>query len=160
MSTKIYYGFKFHQTSTIGGVSLRLKNIKKDATLYCQSTIEEWLKTHDRNELYDLMTKAEKSIYGGSIFDLKLSITIFHHKNEFYGIPFADDGKLIEIVLKNKWVRDFSYWNNSDQPEGMSDKEWEMRAKVWNDIFKKEGTPSEAGYTKDIILNPVLFLYH
>lgn len=163
MSTKIYYGFKFDNVSSIGSVTQVLNRIRIDAEIYCKAKIKEWLKTYTKEELWNRMTEAEKSKNNGSIFDLKLSITIFHESryrgHSFYGIPFADDKGLIDLVLKSKNIKKFDYWNNSDKPDDVTDNQWIIRENTWNKIFSKYSIPSEAGYTKDIILNPTKYIY-
>jgi len=33
-----------------------------------------------------------------------------------------------------KWAEDFSYWNNTDPPDGMTWKQFNARSRVWDKI--------------------------
>lgn len=46
---------------------------------------------------------------------------------------------------------DFHYQNQTDQPEDISDEEWQHRSQIWNDIFDVYFTPGEAGPTYEIV---------
>lgn len=36
-----------------------------------------------------------------------------------------------------KYVKDFSYWNNTDRPDNVLSKEWSHRKRTWEKIFKE-----------------------
>jgi hypothetical protein len=74
-----------------------------------------------------------------SPLDFDLSLQIYLYKNYAYIIPYAGDGYAWRgnyPFLENiSYLEDFAYWNNTDQPEEITDKEWKTRGKIWNKIY-------------------------
>lgn len=50
-------------------------------------------------------------------------------------------------------VEEYSYWNNADPPEGISEKEWSERGKAWNRMLPGAGAPAET-MSLTFILSP------
>ena len=50
-------------------------------------------------------------------------------------------------VQKNPNVKDFSYWNNTDEDDGVSKRAWKQREIVWDEIFSPSpaAIPNETG---------------
>lgn len=67
--------------------------------------------------------------------------------------------KLItDYVEKGKLV-DFHYQNQCDQPEGISDEEWEEREKIWDEIIGNTGKFCEAGFGLDFTESLISICY-
>lgn len=74
-----------------------------------------------------------------------VSICFFPQKqlsnNESYYLLmlFADQEKNIIVnseIWKQLQIEEFSYWDNTDPPETLTDDEWETRDKQWNSVLK------------------------
>ena len=50
---------------------------------------------------------------------------------------------------KYKKFSDYHYQNQVDKPKGITNKQWDEREKVWDDIFKDRNLPSAAGMCYD-----------
>lgn len=48
------------------------------------------------------------------------------------GIPQYHNPSLLNIVRNHPMTGDWSYWNNSDRPDDVSDEEWEIRRASWD----------------------------
>jgi hypothetical protein len=57
--------------------------------------------------------------------------------------------KIINRLEKKGVLTDYHYQNSTDRPDGVSNKEWREREKVWDEIFKNHGKPSQAGFSID-----------
>lgn len=54
--------------------------------------------------------------------------------------------------IRNVWeshplVKEYGYWNNTDQPDGITDGEWEKRKEDWDIALPGAGIPSREGST-------------
>ena len=49
----------------------------------------------------------------------------------------------IKALIKSGVVEDYGYWNNTDEPEDVTEEEWEERRKAWSLIYN--ASPSEVG---------------
>src|SRR6266576_1987819 len=75
-------------------------------------------------------------------FNIESSVMIYFYKNAIYVQFFGVDWKLIK---HNKYLKDAHYQNQTDQPEGISDKEWKERERVIDGIFDEIGIFSNSG---------------
>lgn len=75
-----------------------------------------------------------------NIFNLQSGWSLFFHKGRFYAWPWGNLTEQFDEVLADyPWVENYSYWDNTDHPEDVSDREWERRGKTWLEIW----TPDE-----------------
>lgn len=68
--------------------------------------------------------------------DYKFEISIFQIKNAILGCPFVNASCLRDIIKEQSFYIEYGYWNNSDEPEGMSKREWNKREKDWEEATK------------------------
>lgn len=78
-----------------------------------------------------------------SVWDLNLSFTIRKLGNHQYVLPYYGSfynvykrGMVSKAVNKIEQLEDYSYWNNTDEPEGMDMAEWKARGKIWDELDK------------------------
>lgn len=45
---------------------------------------------------------------------------------------FSECQDYTETLSTQDWCSDFSYWNNTDQDENVSEKEWKRRERFWD----------------------------
>ena len=148
MSTKIYSGFKFK--GSLLSFNKVLASYKKSSLLrmeeaacgylnnmidYTKKKMEGKNFSKDKSFKYGVDKYLEDSVvelledfgYFESIVFQQISET------EIIGIYFG--GKL-ETFLKEDSIEEFGYWNNTDEPEGMSDEEWSSRESTWDEFLK------------------------
>ncbi len=106
----------------------------------CKKLYEERLKwDKEPDQLDDFIYKIKDSVKLERILELIVKIpsinrldasfNAFLYKGMYYVIPY---GCVREIKLKG--VEDFGYWDNVDQPEGITIKEWNARGRLWDKI--------------------------
>lgn len=61
----------------------------------------------------------------------------FAPDSEWYwlGIFYTEKDSFSSLLCKQPWFVEFGYWNNTDQPDGITDKEWDSREQHWNRIL-------------------------
>lgn len=64
---------------------------------------------------------------------LDCGVNIWIYKNHAYSIPNGEQF-LWKGIKYPPWVEDYAYWNNTDQPEGITQKQWDARGKVWDKV--------------------------
>jgi len=74
--------------------------------------------------------KNRKSQYRDVRYDFNLTISIFSYKNKLLIIPYSERSSYTKVLYG--YFDEFEYYNNCDQPEDISDKEWEKRGVMWN----------------------------
>lgn len=53
-----------------------------------------------------------------------------------------------EALNTQNWCSDFSYWNNTDKDENVSEEEWERRKKYWDAMPYTPPSESAVGFTQ------------
>lgn len=81
----------------------------------------------------------------------KILLLLFSQRNE-YNKLFGEWDKEGEIYTKNKFnfIDEYNYYNNTDRPENISEKDWEAREKDWNNAIGYNA-PSEKGMIAEFI---------
>lgn len=159
MSTKIYYawrmspkvfsetflpGFRSHcLTKASNKINHLLNYIEEDRldAIYKSKgwkeagwTLERWKAEKGRffriREAFKDAYKASKSHERGWAFEIDCSLNVWFYKNKFYVIPYGEwDGFKVP-----KGVEEYGYWNNTDQPEGVTTRQWNARGKTWDKV--------------------------
>jgi hypothetical protein len=118
VSTKIYYGFRSHERALDASITwLRIavwRNVIHAA---------RWAET----------TEDIRSFVDGTA---EAGIHIWHDSQKsavlycLFGIP----GFLSPLPKLPSFLREYSYWNNTDAPEGISQRRWSERKRTWNRV--------------------------
>ena len=172
MSTKIFTGFKFNTTDFFE-VREILASYREEVSEIVEEKMSSFLiirsvEMFDHNmvegnengkdsfytkayfELLDRQREIKKTDVRDPAVDFEVSVVVLPFNGEFYGICYAESDKFYNLLLKDKRVSEFSYWNNTDRPKKITKKEWDARAKIWDGIFEKNSIPAEAGFTQII----------
>ena len=173
MSTKIYNGFKF-KTNDIQELHNHMNDLRKefrqiaDGMLLDQMTedcyslfdrrtmnpeiVQEPVMTFVINEMYKRQEEVRVKQVRDPSIDFSFEICVYPHNGEFYGQFFTEQGMLSKILKEKDFYEDFTYWNNVDEPEGMSAEEWQARSDTWDEILEPyDYVPSRAGFTYEIV---------
>ena len=65
-------------------------------------------------------------------------------------IFFGPDNLQVALTKGNPKFKHFGYWDNTDPPDDVTDREWERRRKLWETVLTgdgKSGVPADHGYT-------------
>ena len=164
MSIKIYNAFRVKNTDliktidwthdTLFGVAQDI--IEKEGELITEKELEispafpeekrKLCIRYKRTEI--VLDKAKKdaiSEHPLSTLDIDCGLNVWPGEDGFfYVIPICHrlfQDKLCERLPS--WVEEFSYWDNTDQPEAIAHKEWEVRGKTWEEICCGESGRSQ-----------------
>lgn len=84
----------------------------------------------------DMEYREQASSSQRSPYDLDTGIRIMEYKGDYYMIPYAGDGcsQILDFLKNLPELQEYGYWNNSDMPEEITDREWEERGVVWDHL--------------------------
>ena len=86
-----------------------------------------------------------------SDFNFDVKICVFPIYRKLLGMYFIDNEALREAFLALPEISDYSYWNNVDRPEDISEAAWRRRGANWDIALPGIGIPSECGFQYEII---------
>lgn len=185
MSTKIYDGFRFKAKNLDEVLSL-LKQFSTEANNKAQELGKEKILnvalsmldeaflninhmiTEEKDKKKSFLSVAKNNIKDdlkasekGEICysDLSLEIVVLAYKKNYLAIPYSSENEMKELILKQPWYEEYGYWDNTDQPEHLTNRQWNRRKKVWNCAFGDDYIPANAGYTKTILKCNDFFYY-
>lgn len=72
----------------------------------------------------------------------KILLTLYAEKKEYF--------KAIEAFCE---VEEYGYWNNTDRPKKLTDKQWEQRRIDWDEALGDSDIPSLQGFTVTCVLD-------
>jgi hypothetical protein len=107
-----------------------------------------WMIGELASKSYDTMARTS--------FDLQCSVVSIpmQRKNRELTLFLLYDNSPGELYRKSFKKRlkpvEFCYWNNTDQPAGMSDEDWEERREIWDEAISWD-PPAERGFTFECI---------
>lgn len=175
MSTKIYNGFQFSHrnffalntdvlawrsrveqlTDTIAAEVLANMVVKEvDEMTSKNKPIEERILGRKITEIRDRQKEIKTTGHRDPVVDFDFSFTILPYENRYYGIYYTEQREMEREFKELPWVKDFSYWDNTDRPDDMCEIEWEHRSAVWDKIFAKTSVPGQLGYSVECTHRP------
>ena len=91
----------------------------------------------------------KKQTYRASVFsecDFECNVVILPSNDNVFLMLFAEDREIKNILLDTGEIEEYPFWDNTDQPDGMTGEEWEKRGNEW-DAALSYGIPSVDGFT-------------
>lgn len=153
MSTKIYNGRKVlvhHGLRDIHRWSIGLRNLLAPVRLAEFKSFAP-SKEEQRWWRHVWMSKpAERALRAMPDFGASI-VWLPHRSNEQLLLPFFYQDAYMKLLDGLPDVREYAYWNNADEPEGMTELEWETRKSVWNQALPGAGVPSECGLAIELL---------
>jgi hypothetical protein len=169
MSIKIYNGFRIQGDIFVAlGLVKTFRNyIKRES----EKKLDFFMKKMEPRardlwtDWLDERRKVELTGYRNPLVDTDFKLTLFPvrtgvgedeietMKDEVYGIAYHDTPAWFAKWLTMPRVSEYGYWNNSDEPDGMSMKQWDARKRLWESLLtgdKKTGVPSMYGLSIDV----------
>lgn len=163
MSTKIYNAYKFE-----GKIIELLPALKKVSKKYTENRLKflslvalrSYMPAKDegryvmqsiaRKEAYkrkDLLKKRVKEANDANTRDSDVtdaSAVVYFHKNNIYVQFFGDF--IVDSSINKRLFKDFHYQTSTDCPENVTNREWNRREKIWDEIFGSSGIPNIEGF--------------
>lgn len=79
--------------------------------------------------------RAAQTTLRDPIFDIECGFNLWLHNGYFYAIPIAEPWIIKSIETRRpRWVEEYHYQNQTDQPRDISDKEWNQRRRNWEKV--------------------------
>ena len=172
MSTKLYTGIKF-KSNKLGVVIRQLHSLKKESVKRVQETFDDvdsnnfmsmvllymnclhdGIKVEDWWNFRKVLRNELRNPYSQFGFSYKFSVVIFERKNKLYGVYFDNTYKNYKELFDKDIAIDYHYQDQCDKPDDVSNREWNFRKTVWEDIFDDVSIcwiPSEAGVCYNIV---------
>lgn len=69
------------------------------------------------------------------------------YKGSTYAISCFFHQPILETLLAHPQVKDYSYWNNTDKPEDVTELQWHKRRDAWDSMLTASGIPAESMLT-------------
>jgi len=174
MSTKIYTGFKF--TNDLFEIHNEIMKFRHELKIKVDEKITDYFakecsvlldsisvgarKLKKRDTIYGIIWKdfseKEREIEQGKrnpAVDFSFGISIIPTKDrKILGIVYTEQQEFLNMWTAKSFVEDYSYWNNTDKPDNISEEEWKERSETWNNILEDFlGVPSMLGFTADCV---------
>jgi len=175
MSTKIYTGFKFRNPHLLvihHQIQAFRKELKALVLEKCSRLVAE-MATHriDRlamgmkvqepssdcplacawSKLNEEKRKIDKTQERNPIFDFDFELAIFPlSEDKVLGMYFTEQEDFRKLWLSKWFVEEYGYWDNTDKPDELSEKDWERRCRDWDKALPDYcAVPSLNGYGAD-----------
>lgn len=76
--------------------------------------------------------------YSCTALPVEVSISVRYLNGWYYFIPYADKSSIfsniIDFINDDPRIEYYGYWDNTDQPDDVSDAAWEDRSNVWDKL--------------------------
>lgn len=167
MSTKIYEGIRFpvgrldgfmeavgpqHLRRVVQRVRTIQKSLKSEAVEHhAKKNYPELIKDPKfkkralRESEFEILSeqcmKASQSMVRDEysmIFWLDCGWTLWPRGLYFYAYPYGESWTRERIQFP-KWVEEYGYWNNTDKPGNLSDRQWDARRRNWDRALGAHG---------------------
>lgn len=169
MSTKIYGGFRM-RTSSLRAAWREAEAFRSEVRAMAATAQQSWLaaraahlavdpKGHAHTESPLVRAKAEMlEAHSGAehdsrrspVHDWGVEIVFLPGRRGLYGIMYAEQSVVHTAWLSRPSVRPYAYWNNTDRPDDVSDREWARRERTWDLLLPGATAPAAAGLTVTI----------
>lgn len=86
-----------------------------------------------------------------SAFDFDTSLCVFPLSRKILSVPICNNERLMNALLENENITAYGYWNNTDKPDNVSNREWNTRKSDWDKALPGIGVLRENGFIFDLI---------
>lgn len=103
------------------------------------------------NDLYLISRKEQKEQRERFSISANVEVVYLRHPEtgETYCFVYADNDML--QVFEETFGEPFSYWNNSDKPDDLTDDEWEGRLRTWEQVFNLDRPALSQGLSHKVL---------
>lgn len=176
MSTKVYNGFYFRNAPSMDvafqqlqacreplrkqAFNLMVKEIVRVATFnFDKQTDLNGFGSYYSHALDFVQEELHKSKKEGrnSLYDFSFKVGMVplldkhHNTKKVFGYFFSSKKELISLFKENLFFVDYCYWNNADELDGVTQKEWKQRGKDWEQVTAEDSVFSEFMTIMDLV---------
>ena len=159
MSTKIYTAYRTKPKVDFWKLAIDIKRQgRKNISKVIESVIEKMLTSqsvdlknadmakgepHTPSSVSRYLNKLYRNTLGKytrDVTNFDVTVSVRKQNNRYYLIPYCDAlvCDVLDFMKKDERLEDFSYWNNTDPPEGFSYAQWSRRGKIWEPMLEKD----------------------
>ena len=124
------------------GLSALENPTSKDVNRVIDKEIRQFIKTNKS------ATTITESV---SAFDFDTSLCVFPLSRKILAVPICNNERLINALSENENITEYGYWNNTDKPDNVSNREWNTRKSDWDKALPGIGVLRENGFIFDLI---------
>lgn len=146
MSTKIYYGKKV-KAKTLADVKDVVEKIKKKHNDYVLNFFEGGKPTSAENFSKVIWDTVKE-------FDLDVGIGYDRETESFYLVLMGAHGICANLDSVEE-LEEFSYWDNTDPPDDVSEEEFIKRGRVWERLMPTYESVGEQMFCISVKANPL-----
>lgn len=99
------------------------------------------------------LAKSKAKVTSNWPYDVNCEIAVIPLKNKTLGYLINHMKEHREFFLAQKWVKEYHYQNQSDQPEDISAKAWKQREKDWDLALPGAGCIAEEAFIFELCSN-------
>lgn len=135
MSTKIYYAYRAPMDHVNEAIDWLRESMMEAVIGYLI-----WL-TDDAKDMSVALTEVEAQGFDSmrNHWDISCGFNLWIHSGYAYIIPIAEGFIMKRVGDPPSWLVDYSYWDNVDPPEDMTESEWELRGEQWKRLCTGTG---------------------
>lgn len=75
-------------------------------------------------------------------YEVIFRVWLCRQTNAFVGYVASEEASaILEVLYKSRVGHEYGYWNNTDAPEHLNERQWKKRAKVWNALIAGKSGP-------------------
>lgn len=117
---------------------LNSEDFRKKYAEICKYVPQKVSQFHMGDYVYKLYSESQGKLTRG-VMDLDVSLGVWKHGRSYYLIPYCNDGLhgTLEFLNKDDRLEEYGYWNNTDRPDHVTAKEWDVRRRAWSAIIDK-----------------------
>lgn len=168
MSTKIYDGFKLSRRfNSLDKAFYMMQDLRKEARYVSEAETAKMLAMHAcciyddytifgydaslvgksplqaaRNAIDDELEDAAKT-RRKSYYDLEFGVALgVTNDKTVIGILYGTNPEMRKLLLNRPDVMDYGYWDNSDEPDNVTAKDWAKRRGHWSEVLR-DGIPAQ-----------------
>ena len=123
--------------------SLILRGVVPDEEIF-RDTRLFWFGVQDH--IKKRQAKVKATLQRDPSVDVDFSVCFVPAGDKFLSLLYTDNRELEALWNAQPEVLEYGYWNNTDQPDGVSDEEWEERCSDWRVALPGHSTPAENGF--------------
>jgi hypothetical protein len=138
-----FEGYKRRFEKTIFSTGEYIKDKIALYSLACENIQEKY------KEIY-------KSNRRNPTYDFQFSVAVIPRKDKVLCIIYTEQEVFHRVWENMRNVEHYGYWNNTDKPDGVTNKEWRLREKEWGKALKDWGIPALAGFEWSLNTNDSL----
>lgn len=178
MSTKIYNGLLIDLPYSFSGIRTELIRLAKEEIIpvarleYTKIVAHSVFSEMDKNAWNNRNNDAVEPTINDVVFrkcgeiddrvmsmrrtrdpwlDFEFSIVLFPLEDKILAIPYTEQKALLDVLLSKPYVKEYGYWNNTDEPEDMTEAEWKQREIDWDIALGDSAIPAENGFTLQFV---------